>query len=149
MPINENSEIFFPEEADLNTKSISEGLSEDEKRNLRKDLESVEQGRSFLEPLPLPGDRWADRDFAAEDRREFEEEPDNYIDDIRALGVTEAEATDEQIRDYYLRARPTGNEDPNVEARLKEADKTRAKQMVARGHLRQEDYYRLYGKDNE
>ncbi len=90
-----------PEEGDLNTQSISKGLTSEEASNLVKDLEAVESGRMSSDTIeghvPALG-RYDDRDFKAEDMQEAEDARFYaWVGKVREQGVTEEDASDELL----------------------------------------------------
>ncbi|MBP7075288.1 MAG: hypothetical protein KBA81_07900 [Rhabdochlamydiaceae bacterium] len=96
-----------PEEGDLNTAAIKEGMTADERKLLQIDLEGVESGRGS-EPLHAFADRdhnrgRSDRDFEAEEWYELDSAED-WAKEIHELGISEEEIDHAGLVKLFLSA---------------------------------------------
>lgn len=99
-----------PEEGDLNTGAIQKGLSPEEKKYLKKDLEAVESGRGSSDTLADLSDKSPSQEFFAQqsyeddkqrEREKYENELEGFYKFIRAKNIPDDEISYENL-DWYL-----------------------------------------------
>lgn len=116
----ENKENYIPpEEGDLNTEAIKKGLTPEEEKYLRKDLESMESGHSSsdADPAAEEGDSFhkdweIGNERAGEAVGAIEMAAGSFQKFLNIKGYTETEFSYEDIYDYLERGEVGGPTTP-------------------------------------